>query len=55
LFDGAVYTTVHGPQPQSLGASYNQMGASEWMLTQADEMIDFDFQYKGHLIKNEYP
>ena len=42
LFDGAVYTTVHGPQPQSLGATYYQMGASEWMLTQADEMIDFD-------------
>lgn len=53
LFDGAVYTTVHGPQPQSLGATYYQMGASEWMLTQSDEMIDFDFQYKGHLIKNE--
>lgn len=53
LFDGAVYTTVHGPQPQSLGATYYQMGASEWMLTQADEMVDFDLQYKGHLIKNE--
>ena len=54
LFDGAVYTTVHGPQPKSLGSTYYQMEHSEWMLTQNDKTVSFDFQYKGHLIRGEH-
>ncbi len=54
LLDGAVYTTIHGPQPKSLGSTYYKMKGSAWMLTQNGKPIDFDFQYKGHLIKNDH-
>ena len=43
LLDGAVYTTIHGPQPKSLGSTYYKMKASAWILTQNGKPIDFDF------------
>lgn len=48
-FDGAVYTTVHGPQPTSKGYAYiNDSKAEQWMLKKGSEMIAGDVQYKGH-------
>ena len=49
-FDGAVYTTVHGPQPTSKGYAYyvDQKENIEWKLTKGDQSLEPDFQYKGH-------
>lgn len=48
-FDGAVYTTVHGPQPTSSGYAYVQSETEQWVITdQEGNKIDFKFQYKGH-------
>ena len=52
-FDGAVYTTVHGPQPQTVGDSWivNQY-AQPWLIIQNEKEILPAFQYKGHRYKN---
>lgn len=53
-FDGAVYTTVHGPQPTSRGYAYIHDGGDEkWMLRKGSDLIPANVQYKGHRIKGD--
>ncbi len=49
-FDGAVYTTVHGPQPTSKGYAYytDEKEDVEWVLKKGDEILTPKVQYKGH-------
>ncbi|MFH6982106.1 family 16 glycoside hydrolase [Marinoscillum luteum] len=49
-FDGAVYTTVHGPQPTSKGYAYytDEKEDVEWVLKKGDEILIPKVQYKGH-------
>ena len=51
-FDGAVYTTKHGPQPTSLGYAY-QLKKEAWILLQNGKRMAPVISYKGHLIQNE--
>ena len=48
-FDGAVYTTAHGPQPQSVGDAYivNQH-TNPWIIIDNGKEIPANLQYKGH-------
>lgn len=48
-FDGAVYTTAHGPQPTSVGDAYI-LGQHEtpWLVIENGKEIKPSFQYKGH-------
>ncbi|WP_420399685.1 PA14 domain-containing protein [Flagellimonas sp.] len=46
-FDGAVYTTKHGPQPTSLGYAYLSDN-EQWALTKNGEQTKAKVQYKGH-------
>ncbi len=53
-FDGAVYTTAHGPQPTSVGDAYI-LGNSEtmpWLIIENGQEIKPTFQYKGHRFSN---
>ncbi len=49
-FDGAVYTTVHGPQPSSLGDAYLENAHSDapWSVTIDGKSIAPKVQFKGH-------
>lgn len=49
-FDGAVYTTVHGPQPTSDGYAYYEdtTGDIEWFVKKEDQKVSLEQQYKGH-------
>ena len=51
-FDGAVYTTKHGPQPTSLGYAY-QSKKEAWVLLQNGKQLLPKVNYKGHLIQNK--
>lgn len=53
-FDGAVYTTAHGPQPTSIGDAYviNQY-PEPWYLVKNGKEIIPDVHYKGHRIKDD--
>jgi len=53
-FDGAVYTTAHGPQPTSIGNAYfiNQH-PQPWYLVKNGEKIIPSVNYKGHLIEDD--
>lgn len=51
-FDGAVYTTKHGPQPTSLGYAYYTHNES-WVLLDNDKEIIPRIQYKGHRFEND--
>lgn len=48
-FDGAVYTSAHGPQPITLGNSYfeNQY-TSPWFLMKGKDSVDIQYLYRGH-------
>jgi cytochrome c551/c552 len=48
-FDGAVYTTAHGPQPTSVGDAYI-LGEHEtpWLILENGNEVKPEFQYKGH-------
>ena len=47
--DGAVYTTVHGPQPSTLGNGwFENKHAQPWMFQKNGNPIDANLQYKGH-------
>ena len=51
-FDGAVYTTAHGPQPLSVGEKYvvNKF-PNPWKIKKSDgTIIEPDAQYKGHKV-----
>ncbi|MCB0706658.1 MAG: DUF1080 domain-containing protein [Saprospiraceae bacterium] len=48
-FDGAVYTTVHGPQPSSLGDAWIESTQKEpWTYLQNGNPAEARLQYKGH-------
>lgn len=49
-FDGAVYTTVHGPQPTSEGYAYytDSKQDIEWLLVKGQEVLEPQVNYKGH-------
>ncbi|MCK0146491.1 PA14 domain-containing protein [Arenibacter sp. F26102] len=51
FFDGAVYTTKHGPQPTSLGYAYFSHN-EEWVLWKDGGQITPIIQYKGHRFKD---
>ncbi len=48
-FDGAVYTTAHGPQPSSLGNSWmvNKF-EKPWRIVKNGQETTPEFQYRGH-------
>ncbi len=48
-FDGAVYTTAHGPQPTSIGNAYllNKL-SSPWVLIENGQERAVQSKYKGH-------
>ena len=52
-FDGAVYTTLHGPQPLSVGSIYftNQF-QDPWQVIEGGEFLNPEVTYKGHRFKN---
>jgi len=50
-FDGAVYTTNHGPQPTSLGYAYYSHN-EVWVLLRDEEEVAPKIQYKGHKFEN---
>ncbi len=52
-FDGAVYTTVHGPQPTSKGYAYfvNDSSTNQWSITEGGADYTPEIKYKGHRIK----
>lgn len=48
-FDGAVYTTVHGPQPSSLGDAYVVNAVEQpWSITVNGQREQPQVQYRGH-------
>ena len=47
-FDGAVYTTVHGPQPTSLGYAYFQKEDDQWIVKRDSKNVPFSVEYRGH-------
>ena len=54
LFEGAVYTTAHGPQPLSIGDIYfEQKNESPWLVMSGAETIAYSVDYKGHKIEND--
>ncbi len=54
LFDGAVYTTQHGPQPTSLGYAYYQTKVSDsWILLKDDKEIAAKITYLGHQFEKD--
>ena len=52
-FDGAVYTTAHGPQPISIGNSYvENKYKSPWLFLSGKDTVATVFHYKGHRFVN---
>ncbi|HMR89654.1 MAG TPA: DUF1080 domain-containing protein [Saprospiraceae bacterium] len=52
-FDGAVYTTAHGPQPISIGNSYlENKYKNPWFVLNGTDTIQTKFDYKGHRFVN---
>lgn len=53
-FDGAVYTTVHGPQPTSKGYAYheNDTTISGWLINENGREYSPKVRYQGHRITN---
>lgn len=53
-FDGAVYTTAHGPQPTSIGDAWfvNEV-ETPWSVTIGDQAETPTVEYKGHRFVNE--
>ena len=48
-YDGAVYTTVHGPQPTSKGYAYVQNEEDEqWLLKKGTQTNAASVRYRGH-------
>lgn len=49
-FDGAVYTTVHGPQPTSKGYAYytDPEENNEWTIRKGAEVLTPVVHYRGH-------
>ncbi len=54
-FDGAVYTTVHGPQPTTIGKDYMvNKYAQPWEVKKGGTAVNFKTQYRGHQIVNSH-
>lgn len=53
-FDGAVYTTVHGPQPTSSGYAYYTDAEEnvEWFVVEGGKVLTPEVQYRGHRFEN---
>ena len=52
-FDGAVYTTAHGPQPSSLGDSWLMgIAGSPWKVVDNGTEVSPKMQYRGHRFEN---
>lgn len=52
-FDGAVYTTAHGPQPISIGNSYlENKYKTPWFVMSGADTVPTKFDYKGHRFVN---
>ena len=52
-FDGAVYTTAHGPQPISIGNSYvENKYKNPWFVLSGKDTISTIYDYKGHRFVN---
>ena len=52
-FDGAVYTTRHGPQPSTLGYAYHVNEQNEaWVLLKDDKEMPAQIKYLGHQFKD---
>ncbi|MCW5939523.1 MAG: DUF1080 domain-containing protein [Fimbriimonadaceae bacterium] len=49
-FDGAVYTTQHGPQPTSEGAAYAQWNPEHaaWVVSEAGKKVGVKPRYRGY-------
>lgn len=52
-FDGAVYTTVHGPQPSSLGDAYfvNEI-EKPWTIRLGERVAQPTVRYRGHRFRD---
>jgi cytochrome c len=49
-FDGAVYTTVHGPQPTSEGEVYTQgVEGPAWEAFVGDKLVESKMRWKGYV------
>ncbi len=53
-FDGAVYTTVHGPQPTIDGQAYlhEDINLTGWRIIRSDSLIIPAAKYGGHLLQD---
>lgn len=48
-FDGAVYTTIHGPQPSTLGNTWFQNEyAAPWTIEMSGKPVAYEVAYRGH-------
>ncbi|MFT6939772.1 MAG: cytochrome c [Cyclobacteriaceae bacterium] len=52
VFDGAVYTTVHGPQPTSEGYAYFDQVDEKWVAKVDGEVVSVTIDYLGHSTVN---
>lgn len=52
-FDGAVYTTAHGPQPSSEGSLYLHGAGSPWAVVADDVRIPMTGRYVGHRFEGD--
>ncbi|MEL6635601.1 MAG: family 16 glycoside hydrolase, partial [Bacteroidota bacterium] len=51
-FDGAVYTTAHGPQPTSIGDAYFiNRHADPWLLREGGQERALKARYRGHVFE----
>ena len=52
-FDGAVYNTVHGPQPNTIGDAYiSNPITNPWFIQKGDKKEIPEVKYKGHKYTN---
>lgn len=53
-FDGAVYTTKHGPQPTAKGYAYydNKLNDTQWVLLKNGAEVKPEVDFKGYQFKN---
>src|SRR5918993_793454 len=56
IFDGAVYTTNHGPQPTSKGYAYYQQpeGESFWFLVKDGKETELIPNFKGYKFQDDH-
>jgi len=50
-FEGAVYTSVHGPQPRSFGTSYTEgIAGPAWSAERGGRAVPLRARYRGHAL-----